>query len=98
MNTPILYDNAIEQYDHPLVQDGWLWFADTHSKCPLRYDADRYAREVEMLVRFLDKILPISCKPFKDNWDMTKQFDLIKFFIKRHANSYIGDNTKLWWE
>jgi hypothetical protein len=103
VNMPLLYQNALAQYESPIAQKAWLWYAERHDSSKMKYLADTYAEEVERLVSFLDVALPASAEVLSESihtphHDREVLDDLTRFILKRHANWRLGGNAKLWWE
>jgi len=101
-NLPILYQNCLLQYSSEITKKAWLWFADRHDKTSMKYPSDRYAAEVDKLVRFLRPALhmaqDIHAAQGTPRLSGEGMDDLLRFILKRHANWRLGGNTTTWWE
>jgi len=97
-NLPILYQNCLTQFSTEMAKKAWLWFADSHDRTKLKYPADKYAQEVDILVLWLRPMLRISGNIHSPNVPEETLDDLLRYILKRHANTYLKDNTSMWWE
>ncbi len=89
-NMPILWQNALMQFSTEIARKAWVWFAETRGD-GMQYAADQYAREVDKIVAFDAKILPVANKPHGASDEVLD--DLSQFILIRHANWRLGGNV-----
>ena len=104
MNLPVLYDNCLSMLKSEYAKSYWLWLAENHDTSRMKHMCDRLALEVDDTCSLLEcGILDKAFSLCEDqgihipNKKETKE-DLIRFFLKRHANYRLGGNVKMWWE
>jgi len=81
-----------------MAKKAWLWFADRHDHTELKYPADKYAQEVNILVQVLRPILFFTRNVHSLNMSEEILDDLLMYILKRHVNAYLKDNISMWWE
>jgi hypothetical protein len=88
----ILWQNCLLQYQTEIARKAWLWFAETRGS-GMQHDADRYANEVEVLVKSLRPMLQMSAG--QNDYSDEMADGVLAFAIERHANWRLGGNIKL---
>jgi hypothetical protein len=93
-NMPTLYKNIVSGLPDKLACEAFLWAVErSQVSDPMLYKAERFAREVSLLVSFLS---PILDKAANIHCLQSANPDLLNFILKRHANyKYNGNQSAL---
>lgn len=94
-NMPIVWQNALDQFQTEIAKKAWVWFAETRGE-GMQYAADQYAGEVEHLVLSLSPMLAASKRIHEKHRGVEIEdevmSDLLRFMLIRHANWRLGGN------
>ncbi len=91
-NLPILYQNIMFGLPSEFARDVFLWAVERPAEDRMCYRAEKFARDVDRLIRFIMPAMRMSARMHgRDDADP----DLLRFVIERHANTVFGGNVKL---
>lgn len=90
-NMPVLWRNALAQYETEIARKAWVWFAETRGH-GMQYQADAYADEVEVLVKASRPMIEAANMAYDAPGEVLD--DLLRFMLARHANHRLGGNVR----
>jgi hypothetical protein len=88
-NMPVLYRNIMDGLPSDFAREVFLWAVERPDEDRYCYRAEKFAREVDILVKSLTPTLRMGAKQHGlEDYDP----DLMNFILKRHANWRYGGN------
>lgn len=91
-NMPVLYANVVYYLQSDEAKAAFLWAADGPDKSRMKFEAERYANEVDRLAPTLETMIGAASayRPLGRG----KEASLRRFALGRHANQFWGGNVK----
>ena len=90
-NMPVLYQNIMDGLPSDLARDAFLWAVEQPGEDRYCYRAERFARELHMVVGTVRWLLAVAADVHeRDTYDS----DLLRFIVRRHCNMLASGNAR----